>query len=578
MDYQRSSDFSNREKSDNYFPQGRLTRQQSVNQHYQDRDISTNSADRRTDSYFYSDKPTDQRPTGRYGQYQRPTEESSRSSSSDYSAQRRPTGQPSANQYSQRPSSNQSGRRTDSYSSADRYGQYQRATGDSGQSQSSDYSAQRRSAGQPSASQYGQHPSSNSSNQSDRRSDSYAPSRRPVEQCPDDRYGQYQRPVQEGNPRQTAQQSGNPSAGNASGYSPSRSTTEQRPVAHGQYQQLTQKSKSRSAMQSSKISITNPTSKKEQENQSANHHAQYASNKNKNRKSPVKTIIIGVAALVILFVFAVIRMKRDGGSISLPTDVPGEAEVTYNYIDDDQIVKKDLIGTELTYDGDSIASGTMKYQFKNVTAYNNIYELCGEELKNDIDNPSLFKLNRYDWGVTFSDDGTKKYEGYSKRFKEDDGNIYYNYRYPEIFDMETGLLRYGCYIFVFEIELTNIDALSDTTHYSINNPNEFRISGMFNLVNRSGEKPIYGQLCYFTEELDANSEGEHDILSYHLVINPGETKTIHLGYFLIGDESEHPYSRMGLADEGHTSTYDDSTVFLWFDMSDVISKENNTVE
>ena len=64
--------------------------------------------------------------------------------------------------------------------------------------------------------------------------------------------------------------------------------------------------------------------------------------------------------------------------------------------------------------------------------------------------------------------------------------------------METGLLRYGCYIFVFEIELTNIDALSDTTHYSINNPNEFRISGMFNLVNRFGEYLIYGQLCYFT--------------------------------------------------------------------------------
>ena len=492
----------------------RSTGQQSLNRYDQAQRTSTSSSDRRTVASSSSRRHVEQRPTGRYGQYQRPTEDSSRSQSSDYSSQRRPTGQPSANQYSQRPSSNQSGRHTES-----------------------------------------------------------AHSRRPA-----DRNGQYQRPVQEGNPRQTAQQSGNPSAGNASGYSPSRSTTEQRPVAHGQYQQLTQKSKSRSAMQSSKISITNPTSKKEQENQSANHHAQYASNKNKNRKSPVKTIIIGVAALVILFVFAVIRMKRDGGSISLPTDVPGEAEVTYNYIDDDQIVKKDLIGTELTYDGDSIASGTMKYQFKNVTAYNNIYELCGEELKNDIDNPSLFKLNRYDWGVTFSDDGTKKYEGYSKRFKEDDGNIYYNYRYPEIFDMETGLLRYGCYIFVFEIELTNIDALSDTTHYSINNPNEFRISGMFNLVNRSGEKPIYGQLCYFTEELDANSEGEHDILSYHLVINPGETKTIHLGYFLIGDESEHPYSRMGLADEGHTSTYDDSTVFLWFDMSDVISKENNTVE
>ena len=484
----------------------------------------------------------------------------------------RSTGQQSLNRYdqAQRTSTSSSDRRTVASSSSrrhveqrptGRYGQYQRPTEDSSRSQSSDYSSQRRPTGQPSANQYSQRPSSN---QSGRHTES-AHSRRPA-----DRNGQYQRPTQERNQRPSAKQYVNPSDRNASAYSPSRIPAEQHSIDRNvQYQRSAAESRPRSTTQANQSSVSNPDSKKIFEKHSVDR---------RNRKVPVKPIIIGIAALLVLFVFAVIRMKRDGGSISLPTDVPGEAEVTYNYIDDDQIVKKDLIGTELTYDGDSIASGTMKYQFKNVTAYNNIYELCGEELKNDIDNPSLFKLNRYDWGVTFSDDGTKKYEGYSKRFKEDDGNIYYNYRYPEIFDMETGLLRYGCYIFVFEIELTNIDALSDTTHYSINNPNEFRISGMFNLVNRSGEKPIYGQLCYFTEELDANSEGEHDILSYHLVINPGETKTIHLGYFLIGDESEHPYSRMGLADEGHTSTYDDSTVFLWFDMSDVISKENNTVE
>ena len=569
MDYQRSSDFSNREKSDNYFPQGRLTRQQSVNQHYQDRDISTNSADRRTDSYFYSDKPTDQRPTGRYGQYQRPTEESSRSSSSDYSAQRRPTGQPSANQYSQRPSSNQSGRRTDSYSSADRYGQYQRATGDSGQSQSSDYSAQRRSAGQPSASQYGQHPSSNSSNQSDRRSDSYAPSRRPVEQCPDDRYGQYQRPVQEGNPRQTAQQSVNPSDRNASAYSASRIPAEQRPVdRQGQYRQSAQESRPRPSPQSNQSSVSHPDSKKVPEKHTIEPREKYTSDKKQHRQFSVKSVVIGILALLVLSVFAVIRMNRDGGSISLPTSVPGDAEVTYNYIEDDQIVKKELIGTEFSFN-DSVASGTMKYRFKNVTAYNNVYTLCGDDLKESIDSPELFKLSHSNWGWTYVDDGTKEYEGYSKRFKEDDGNIYYNYRYPEIFDAETGLLRNGCHIFVFEIELTNVDAQSDTRDSGINSINEFRISGMFNLVNRSGQKPNYADLCYFAEAPDGDSES----LSYHVIINPGETKTIHLGYFMVGDESDHPYSRMGLADEGHTSTYDDSTVFLWFDMSDVISKE-----
>ena len=224
--------------------------------------------------------------------------------------------------------------------------------------------------------------------------------------------------------------------------------------------------------------------------------------------------------------------------------------------------------TEFSFN-DSVASGTMKYRFKNVTAYNNVYTLCGDGLKESIDSPELFKLSHSNWGWTYLDDGTKEYEGYSKRFKEDDGNIYYNYKYPEIFDAETGLLRNGCHIFVFEIELTNVDARSDTSDSGINSINEFRISGMFNLVNRSGQKPNYGKPCYFAEAPDGDSES----LSYHVIINPGETKTIHLGYFMVGDESEHPYSRMGLADEGHTSTYDDSTIFLWFDMSDVISKE-----
>ena len=549
----------------------KTTGQQPLNHYDQVQHFSTVSTDGRIDLYSLSSGYNDQYPNDRYAQYPRPIEDSSRSPSSDYSVQRRPTGQPSANQYSQRPSSNQSGRRTDSYSSADRYGQYQRATGDSGQSQSSDYSAQRRSAGQPSASQYGQHPSSNSSNQSDRRSDSYAPSRRPVEQCPDDRYGQYQRPVQEGNPRQTAQQSVNPSDRNASAYSASRIPAEQRPVdRQGQYRQSAQELRPRLATQSNKSSVSNPDSKKIPEKHTVEPHEKYTSDQKQRRKFPVKSVIIGVAALLVFSVFAVIRIKRDGG-ISLPTGVPGEAEATYNYIDDDQIIKKDLIGSELIYDGDCIASGTIKYKFKNVTTYDNVYMLCGEELKNDIDNPSLFKLDRDTLSYSYTSDSGKVYRGYTKQDKDANGTIGYHYEYPDVFDITTGILKNNCHIFVFEIELTNIDARSDVDNYYIKSYNEFRISGMFYLLNRSGETPYYGKLCYFAEAPDSDNENTN--LSYHLVISPGETKTIHLGYFLPEDESEHPYSRMGLADEGHTSTYDDNTVFLWFDMSDMISKE-----
>ncbi len=532
----------------------RSTGQQSLNRYDQAQRTSTSSSDRRTVASSSSRRHVEQRPTGRYGQYQRPTEDSSRSQSSDYSAQRRQPGQPSANQYGQRSSSNQSGRRTDSYSSADRYGQYQRATGDSSRSQSSDYSFQRRPTGQPSANQYGQRPSSNPSHTSNRQSQSYTPSR-----SPDDRYGQYQRPTQKRNQRQTAQQSVNPPDRNASAYSPFRSTDEQRPVDHGQYQRSTQESRPRATTQSNNSSVSNLDSKKISEK----HYVDKI-----NRKIPMKTIIIGVAALLVLSVFVVIRMKRDDSSISMPIEVPGEAEVTYNYIDDDKIAKKELIGTELDFKDNSVASGTMKYRFKSVTAYDNLYTLCGEKLKNNIDNPSFFKLDQGALGYDFPDDGSKVYDGYSNHPQLPNGSYLYVYDYPDIFDRETGLLKNHCHIFVFEIELINIDAKSDVDNFTIKSSNEFNISGILNLVNRSGEKPYYGKPCYFEEAPDSNSYG----LSYHVVINPGETKIIHLGYFLLGDESEHPYSKMGLANEGHTSTYDDSTIFLWFDMSDVISK------
>ena len=538
----------------------RSTGQQSSNHYDQVQRIPTSSSDRKTVPSSSSRRPIDQRPTGRYGQDQRPTEDSSQSSSSDYLAQRRQPGQPSANQYGQRSSSNQSGRRTDSYSSTDRYGQYQRTAGSPNRSSSSGYSSQRRPTGQPSANQYGQRPSSNPTNQSDRRSEPYASSRRPVEQRPDDRYGQYQRPTQKRNQRQTAQQSVNPPDRNASAYSPFRSTDEQRPVDHGQYQRSTQESRPRATTQSNKSSVSNPDSKKISEK----HYVDKI-----NRKFPMKTIIIGVAALLVLSVFVVIRMKRDDSSISMPIEVPGEAEVTYNYIDDDKIAKKELIGTELDFKDNSVASGTMKYRFKSVTAYDNLYTLCGEKLKNNIDNPSFFKLDQGALGYDFPDDGSKVYDGYSNHPQLPNGSYLYVYDYPDIFDRETGLLKNHCHIFVFEIELINIDAKSDVDNFTIKSSNEFNISGILNLVNRSGEKPYYGKPCYFEEAPDSNSYG----LSYHVVINPGETKIIHLGYFLLGDESEHPYSRMGLADEGHTSTYDDSTIFLWFDMSDVISKE-----
>ena len=487
----------------------------------------------------------------------------------------RSTGQQSSNHYDQvqRTPTGLSSRRTVPSSSSrrpveqrptGRYVQDQRSTEDSRQSSSSDYSAQRRPAGQSSVNQYGQRSSSNPTNQSDRRLEPYASSRRPVEQRPDDRYGQYQRPVQEGNQRSAARQSVHPSSRNAVAYSPSRSTAEQRPVdRNGQYQPSTPESRPRSTTQSNKSSVSNPDSKKVSRNQSANHHDQYASNKNNNRKFPVKTIIIGVAALVILFVFAIIRMKRDDDNISLPIGMPGEAKETYNYIDDDEIITQELIDAEFKLKYKEM-SEAIDFKFKSITVYTNIYDLCGIELKNNLDCPSKCGLDKNS-SLSFVDNGIE-YKNYTDYSKYSDGNLYI-YDYPDWFDIETGVILNDCCILVFEIELNNNNSRS--TLYK-NNPFMFNLSGIFYLINRSSQKPEYEGMIYFKEEIEQDNTG---YCSFIHEIKPGEKHIIHLGFLCKPDNSDKPFSRMGLSADGPSSTYDDNDVFYWFDMSNVISKE-----
>ena len=470
----------------------------------------------------------------------------------------RPTGQQSSNHYDQvqRTPTGLSSRRTVPSSSSrrpveqrptGRYVQDQRSTEDSRQSSSSDYSAQRRPAGQSSANQYGQRSSSNPTNQSDRRLEPYASSRRPVEQQ-----------------RSAARQSVNPSSRNAVAYSPSRSTAEQRPVdRNGQYQPSTPESRPRSTTQSNKSSVSNPDSKKVSRNQSANHHDQYASNKNNNRKFPVKTIIIGVAALVILFVFAIIRMKRDDDNISLPIGMPGEAKETYNYIDDDEIITQELIDAEFKLKYKEM-SEAIDFKFKSITVYTNIYDLCGIELKNNLDCPSKCGLDKNS-SLSFVDNGIE-YKNYTDYSKYSDGNLYI-YDYPDWFDIETGVILNDCCILVFEIELNNNNSRS--TLYK-NNPFMFNLSGIFYLINRSSQKPEYEGMIYFKEEIEQDNTG---YCSFIHEIKPGEKHIIHLGFLCKPDNSDKPFSRMGLSADGPSSTYDDNDVFYWFDMSDVISKE-----
>lgn len=254
--------------------------------------------------------------------------------------------------------------------------------------------------------------------------------------------------------------------------------------------------------------------------------------------------IVSIFCISLIFLTGIVGCKGEKQNSDAEISQYGEL------LPDEEIITEKLIGQEFTVDSEESVNGTIKYQFKNIVAYDNIYDMVGMELKENIDRPAFY--------------------GIDKNAVTDQHIIYPNY-----FDNDTGKLMDGYYIFVFEIDVTNVDATS--TLYD--NPYLFNFSGLFRLVNRSGEKPVYARGAYFKE--DAINDDVNDFVSWKCEIKQGETKTIYMGYmFDVLDTSETPFSRMGLTSiyGGNTtkgSTYSDNYVFFWFDMSDIIADMEN---
>lgn len=57
-------------------------------------------------------------------------------------------------------------------------------------------------------------------------------------------------------------------------------------------------------------------------------------------------------------------------------------------MDDDEIVTQKLIGQEFDFQYEENTSGTLKYKFNSITAYDNLYDLAGEDLKNNLEHPA----------------------------------------------------------------------------------------------------------------------------------------------------------------------------------------------
>lgn len=254
--------------------------------------------------------------------------------------------------------------------------------------------------------------------------------------------------------------------------------------------------------------------------------------------------IVSIFCISLIFLTGMVSCKGQKQNSDAEISEYGEL------LPDEEIVTEKLIGQEFTVDSEESVNGTIRYQFKNIVAYDNIYDMVGMELKENIDRPAFY--------------------GIDKNAVADQHVIY-----PDYFDIDTGKLMDGYYIFVFEIDVTNIDA----TSVLYDNPYLFNLSGLFRVVNRSGKKAVYATGAYF-KEADVNDD-VNDFPSWRCEVKQGETKTIYMGYmFDVLDTSEKPFSRMGLTCiyGGNTpegSTYSDSNIFYWFDMSDIISDIKN---
>ena len=232
-----------------------------------------------------------------------------------------------------------------------------------------------------------------------------------------------------------------------------------------------------------------------------------------------------------------VRLHQNGG-VSLDTGLGlGEGEAVYRFVEGDQIVTQELVGKEIELE--DVDGDHFKAKFKGVTAYDNIYSLCGEELKENLDDPRAYHLDVEGLILQFSDDGTIPYEGYS-------------------------------HIFVFEVDITNIDAVADITELGVENVNQFNFASSFYFYNRSDlsdTQPFSADVCYMIEGLDAEDR------LFYAEIPQGETKTLHLGYFMWPDNSEHPYTRIGLDCFGNMyGDYDESKMLLWFDLSKAVAE------
>ena len=141
--------------------------------------------------------------------------------------------------------------------------------------------------------------------------------------------------------------------------------------------------------------------------------------------------------------------------------------------------------------------------------------------------------------------------------------------YPYYFDGETGQLVDDCYLFMFEAEITNVDA-------EYKNPYDETQSTCFELLNifslhdfsyDSNEGTLgSGGVAYFAEGRQSETSGHDGMFD----LNKGETKTLHFG-FLGFDRCESPFTRMGITLGG--SGYE--AVVYWFDASELIAELKN---
>ena len=298
-------------------------------------------------------------------------------------------------------------------------------------------------------------------------------------------------------------------------------------------------------------------------------HSHKYNHNNQSKKAAKKRSSVVIIAIVILAVvltaFVVISGNGTNGWIDANVDngtnqpdVPQLEAKSPVEFPQEPIVMTLSTEKKSSYDNPGNIDGTIKYTINGVETYDNLSDA-------GIAYSELFERFRI---------GEFHYQIYSidqKKTIEIDSN--------NLVDGKTGKFINDCYFLLFEVEITNVDAVYDVQDSTFNylNTDIFRGTDLFTLwyYHRTTDFFSKGYSCSNLVYVRENAEAESGVWGT-VKLSKGQPTKLNLG-FIVLDNTGEAFTRMGLklCDKSVTDC-DENRYIYWFNLSKIIEEYQNS--